>query len=220
MTEPVKVRPYNSPRRRAQAAETRGAVLAAAGRQFEAHGYAATTVATIAADAEVSVKTIYLAFETKAGVLRALWNKRLRGDAGDIPVAARDWYHAVLDEPDPVEKLRLNASNSRAAKFRLGGILEVVRSGAGSDTDVAALWERIQSEFHANQRAIVESLAERNALASGLSVDRATDILWTLNHPTVWLLLSRERGWTAEDYEQWLADASCTQLLGPGHKAR
>ena len=213
MPEPVKSRAYNSPRRREQAAATRRAILAAAGRQFEQHGYPATTVAAIAADAGVSLKTVYLAFETKAGILRALWNERLRGDSDDVPVSARDWYRAVLDEPDPARKLRLNARNSRAGKTRLGTVLEVVRSGADADPEVAALWGRIQSEFHANQRAIVESLAEMDALAPGLTVDRATDILWTLNHPTVWLLLARERQWTPEDYEQWFADASCALLL-------
>lgn len=212
MSEPVKTRSYNSPRRREQAAATRRAVLSAASRQFEEHGYPATTVAMIAADARVSVKTVYLAFGTKAGILRALWNERLRGDSGDVPVTDRDWYREVLDEPDPTRKLRLNARNSAAAKVRLGGVFEVIRSGANSDPEVAALWERIQSEFHANQRAIVEALAE-GALRSGLTPDRATDILWTLNHPTVWLLLTRERGWTAGEYEQWFADASCAQLL-------
>lgn len=214
MSEPVKARAYNSPHRREQAAATRRSVLAAAGRQFEANGYATTTVAAIAADAGVSVKTVYLAFATKAGVLRALWNERLRGDSDDVPVADRDWYRAVLDEPDPARKLRLNARNSRAGKTRLGGVLDVVRSGAEADPEIAALWKRIQSEFHANQRAIVEGIAAKNALAPGLTVDRATDILWTLNHPTVWLLLSRERGWTAEDYEQWFGDAACALLLG------
>ncbi len=98
-------------------------------------------------------------------------------------------------------------------KIRLGGLLEVIRSGADADAEIAALWERIQSEFHANQRAIVEGIAAQNGLAPGLTVDRAADILWTLNHPSVWLLLSRERGWTAEDYEQWFGDTACALLL-------
>ena len=219
MAEHVKSRAYNSPRRREQAAATRRAVLSAAATEFQARGYPATTVTAIAAEANVSVKTVYLAFETKAGILRALWNERLRGDSGDAPVAARDWYRAVLDESDPVRKLRLNARNSRAGKLRLGGILDVVRSGADADPEVAALWERIQSEFYANQRAIVETLAEIDALAPRLTVERATDILWTLNHPSVWLLLSRERGWTPEEYEQWFGDTACAQLLGSRDRA-
>jgi AcrR family transcriptional regulator len=213
MAEPVKSRAYDSRRRREQAAATRRAVLAAAAGRFEAHGYAGTTVGGIAADASVSTKTVYLAFGTKGGVLRALWNERLRGDDEDAPVAEREWYQRVLEEPDPERKLRMNAANSRAAKLRLGALLEVVRTGAALDEEVAALWDRIQSEFYENQRRIVETLAASESLAPGLSVERATDVLWTLNHPSVWLLLARERGWSADEYERWFADSSCAQLL-------
>jgi hypothetical protein len=38
-------------------------------------------------------------------------------------------------------------------------------------------------------------------------------VLWTLNHPDVWLLLVGERGWTPEEFERWFADAACDQLL-------
>src|SRR6476646_4300185 len=91
-------RAYHSPRRREQAAATRAAILAAAQRLFERQGYAATTMAAIAREAGVALKTVYLAFETKAGVLRALWHLLLRGDTADAPVAERDWYREVLEE--------------------------------------------------------------------------------------------------------------------------
>ena len=79
---------------------------------------------------------------------------------------------------------------------------------------VAALWGRIQTEFHANQRVIVESLESKHALAPGLDVDGATDVLWTINHPNVWQLLVGERGWTPDRWERWSADLACAQLLG------
>lgn len=209
----VKTRPYNSPRRREQAAATRALILEAAHRLFERDGYSATTIAAIAGEAGVAVKTVYLAFETKSGVLRALWNRLLRGDEGDAPVAQREWYREAVEDPDPERQLRLNARNARAAKTRVASLLEVIRGAAGADADIGALWERIQSEFHDNQRVIVESLAEKEALKPGLGVDRATDILWTLNHPDVWQALVRERGWTPDEYERWFGDAACSQLL-------
>ena len=101
MTEEIKPRRYESPRRREQAAATRRAILDAAQSLFEHDGYTATTMAAIAAEAGVALKTVYVAFETKSGVLRALWHLRLRGDEDAAPVAARDWYREVLDEPDP-----------------------------------------------------------------------------------------------------------------------
>jgi AcrR family transcriptional regulator len=213
MAQRVKTRPYNSSRRREQAAATRRDILKAAQRLFERQGYAATTMAAIAAEAGVALKTVYLAFETKSGVLRALWNQLLRGDEGEASVAQRSWYREVVEEPDPQRQLRLNARNSRAAKTRIAGLLKVIREAAPVEPDTAALWERIQTEFHANQRVIVERLAERKALRRGLDVDRATDILWTLNHPDVWQLLVGERGWTPEQYEQWFGDTACSQLL-------
>jgi AcrR family transcriptional regulator len=214
MSEPVKgKRRYDSPRRRQQAADTRRDILAAAKRRFEEDGYVATTMAAVAGDAGVALKTVYLAFETKSGLLRALWHLLLRGDDQSSPVGERRWYQEVLDESDPARKLRLNARNSRVVKLRAGSLMAVIASAAPLDDETAALWRTIQREFYANQEAIVESLHASGALAEGLDVRRATDILWTLNHPDLWGLLVRERGWTPEQYEQWFGDTSCSQLL-------
>src|ERR671928_346257 len=102
MSDPVKpTRRYDSPRRRQQAAETRRLILEAAQRLFERDGYAATTVASIAREAGVAPKTVYVAFETKSGLLRALWHLLLRGDSEDVPIPQRAWYLEVLEEPDP-----------------------------------------------------------------------------------------------------------------------
>ncbi len=206
-------RPYESPRRRAQADATRRDILEAAQRLFERRGYAATTMAEIAAEAGVALKTVYLAFGTKSGLLRTLWNLLLRGDESNLPVSERRWYLDVLEEKNPERQLRLNAGNSATGKRRLSAILEVIRNGASVDDDIAALWQRIEVEYHANQRAIVERIHERGHLAPTLDVERATDILWTLNHPNNWRLLVVDRGWTPEQYEQWIGDLACKQLL-------
>ena len=213
MAEPVKPkRRYDSSRRRAQAEATRRDILDAAQRLFEQRGFAATTMEAVAADAGVALKTVYVAFETKSGLLRALWNHLLRGGRDELPVAEQEWYRELLDEPDPERQLRLNARNSRAGKERIGGVLGVIRGAAPLDAEIAKLWARIQSEYRANQRAVIESIAAKGALA--LDVDRAADILWTLNNPDVWHLLVLERGWAPADYERWCADTACAQLLG------
>jgi AcrR family transcriptional regulator len=173
-------------------------------------------VAAIAAEAGVAVKTVYLAFETKNGILRALWHLLLRGDEAPMPVGERDWFLAVLAEPDPAEQLLLTARNSRMVKERAGPLMRVMRDAAAGDADVRALWQRIEADFYANQQAIVESLEQKDALPAGLGVERATDILWTLNHPTTYWLLAEARGWTPAQYEQWLGDSLCSQLLDAG----
>src|ERR687888_2364918 len=144
----VKTRRYESPRRQAQAAATRRAILEAAHRLFERQGYAATTMAAIAAEADVAVKTVYVAFETKSGLLRALWHLLLRGDEEDIPIPERAWYRAVVAEPDPERKLRLGAHNARLVKERAAALMGVIRNAAATDADAAELWRRIESDFY------------------------------------------------------------------------
>ncbi len=170
-------------------------------------------MAAIATEAGVSLKTVYLAFESKSGVLRALWNLRLRGDDAEAPMGDRAWYRELLDERDPQRQVRLIAKNSRIVKERIGPLLGVIRSAAAVDRDSAQLWDRIQSDFYDNQRAIVEVLHERKALRRGLDVHRATDILWTLNHPDVWQLLVHERDWSPEQWQRWFMETLRVQLL-------
>ena len=216
MAEHVKPRrPYDSPRRREQAATTRIDILAAAQRLFERDGYPATTMATIATEARVALKTVYVAFETKSGLLRALWNARLRGGQEDTPIGQQQLYREVLEEADPERQLRLNARNSREGKRRIAALAEIIRSAAPLDREIADLWTRINTEYHANQRAIIETIDEKNALKPDLDIERATDILWTINHPNTWQLLVTQRGWTPEQYEHWAAETAITQLLHP-----
>jgi AcrR family transcriptional regulator len=207
-------RPYNSPRRQQQAAATRQTILEAAERLFLQDGYPATTMDAIAAEAGVSLKTAYLPFSTKSGLLRALWDLRLKKDDADVPVVQHEWFREVMEEPDPARKLQLNARNSAAAKTRIGGLFRVIRGAAEIDADCSELWRLIQSDFHANQQVIVESIHRGGGLRRGLSVATGTDILWTLNHPDTWTLLASQRGWSPHAYETWLAQTSCAQLLG------
>ena len=214
MPEDVKPRRrYDSPRRREQAAATSRDILEAAQRLFERRGYARTSMAAVAAEAGVALKTVYLAFETKRGVLAALWHLRLRGDQEPVPVGERPWFREVIEEPDPKRQLQLNARNSRNVKERAGALMEILRGAASADPELAALWNRIQAEFYDNQRSIVEVLHRKDALKPGLDVGQATDILWALNHPSVYRLLVGDRGWAPARYEEWLADALCSQLL-------
>jgi AcrR family transcriptional regulator len=127
MVDHPKPRRYDSPRRREQAAATRREILQAALRLFEKRGYGATSMAAIAAEADVAPKTVYLAFQSKRGLLLALWHLLLRGDEEPVPIGERLWFREVIDEPDPERLLRLNARNSRLVKERAGVLLEILR---------------------------------------------------------------------------------------------
>jgi hypothetical protein len=48
--------------------------------------------------------------------------------------------------------------------------------------------------------------------SAGLDVERATDILWLLNHPSTLLLLTGRCGWTSEEYERWVFESACAPV--------
>ena len=217
MTKPSKMRrPYDSPRRREQAAGTRDLILTEAQRLFERDGYAATSMAAIAAAAGVALKTVYLSFDSKPGLLRAVWHRALRGDRDDVPVGEQDWFREAMNEPDPRRRLLLTAHNSRLVKERAAAIMEVIHAAAPGDAEIGALWNRIQTDFHANQRTIVQGLANDGALRPELDLETAADTLFAINQPSLYQLLTTERGWSADRYEQWLGDVLAAQLLAGG----
>ena len=120
MPESVKPRrAYHSPRREQQAAATRRAdprrgrpALRRAGLPGHDDGGHRGRGRGVAQD-------VYLAFATKSGLLRGLWDLQLKGDQDEAGVAERPWYQAVLAEPDPRRRLELVAHNSRVVKERI-----------------------------------------------------------------------------------------------------
>src|SRR3954463_4997914 len=133
MADVVKSRPYDSPRRREQAAATRLAILEAAEVLFTERGYVGTSVAEIAEAAGVALKTVYAVFGTKAEVLQALWNLRMHGDEEPSPLSERPAFRALLDEPAPAQRLGLVAAHARAVRERTGALPEIVRLAAPAD---------------------------------------------------------------------------------------
>ncbi|MCE7010406.1 TetR/AcrR family transcriptional regulator [Kibdelosporangium philippinense] len=206
-------RSYHSPRREAQAKATRREILETARRLFREQGYAATSVPVVAREAGVSTKTVYLSFPTKRQLLLSVWDLALHGDDEQIPVADRDWFREMIDEPDPSRQLYLYCCTAHT-KVRFADVLEVIRGAAAADPEIAELWQKMQAEFYDNQRRIVVALDEKGGLRPGLSVDDANDLLWTLNHPTVFHMLVAERGWSPEKYRDWLYATLRQQLLG------
>ena len=211
MAGTVKKRVYDSPRRREQAAATRAAILDAALTLFEKQGYVATSVAAIAEEAGVALKTVYAIFGTKRGVLVALRSRLVRGSDDPVPVAQQNWFRAVLDEPEPQKRLSMFAAAATALKSRAGAIFEIIRHAAPADPEIGAMWAEFMRDFYDNQRLVIERFDADGALK--IEVNRATDILWTINHPAVYHLLVVERGWRTEDYQRWLEESLNQQLL-------
>lgn len=204
-------RPYDSSGRRAQARRSREAVLAAAERQFLASGYAASTVAAIAAEAGVSVETVYKAFGTKAGLVRAIYDRGIEG-RGSVPAYDRS------------DAMRARETDARTI-MRNWGVLTtevasvvtpirlLMRSAADTDPEMAALLKDSDDERLERMEHHAKLLAERGDLREDVTVAEATDILWTCSSVEIYELLVLQRGWTLARFAQFVADFMITSLL-------
>lgn len=214
MTTDVKpVRRYSSKRRQAAAEATRQAILDAARELFERDGYAATSMQTIAEAAEVAVKTIYLAFGSKAALLREMWGNRLAPGEAEVPALERRWYREMLDDNDPRQRLRLLVEHSVAVKTRSAALLEVIRNAASADREMRDLWTEIDTKLRQVANDFVKQLATVGALRPGLSTSEAADTLWALSHPTMWQLLVVQQRWSTTHYALWLDRTLASELL-------
>jgi len=219
MTGPVKRhvrRRYDSPLRRAQAAGTRGRILDAAAELFEAQGYGRTTVRQIADAAGVAADTVYATFGAKARVLTALIDSRLAPE-GETSLLDRPEVVAVRDEPDPRQQIRLFARDIAALSARVRPVFEVLRTAAAVDSDMAAVHAEMEGYRAGNMRRAAEWIAAHGPLRA--PVEQVADTLWALASPDVARLLCVHRGWTDEQYADWLADTLIRALL-PDEPAR
>jgi AcrR family transcriptional regulator len=207
-------RQYNSTRRQAQARETRRQIVAAARKLFTERGYTGATIQALAQEAGVAPETIYAVFETKRAILVHLIDVSVGGDDQPISLLQRPGPQAVIREPDPRLQLRLFAADISMILERVAPIFEVVRVAAKTEPDIADLLQNLLRGRWQNIAAFVESLSGHGPLREGLGETQATEYVWTLTSPEVFRLLTVDRGWSREQYIQWLAD-TLTRLLLP-----
>lgn len=199
-------RHYRSPQREEQANATRRNILDAAERLFAEHGFAGVNMQRIASEAGVSLATVYLYFPGKAAMVSAM---------ADAITASPDLsVEQVEQEAVPIQQLRVGAGIIRRLNERSWIVADALRSAHGADEGLAEAWLLWQERhLHAVERA-VRALDSHGALREGLSAARATDALYALTGTDVFRALVRDRGWSPDDYEEWLFELACREVLG------
>jgi AcrR family transcriptional regulator len=200
-------RRYESPRRAEQARLTRAAVTDAAKRLFLRDGFAATTVAAVAADARVSVETIYKGFGGKPGLVRAICENELAG--------GEQRTRLPLTEADPRAIIRGWGSLSAEVAPRVAPILLLLRAAAASDPVMAELQAEMDTGRLRRMTRNASHLAEAGHLRDGITVQHAAEILWAYTSPELYEMLVLARGWPLKRYGDFIADAVTVALLPP-----
>lgn len=218
MTRPVKAEPanrrgYHSPRRLEQARLTRLAVMGAAKEMFVTRGYAQTTIPAVAAQAGVSIETVYKAFGTKAGLAKAVFDVAVVGDDEPVPMMERDFVRRTTAEPDPVRKLMAYGAHVGRVAERTCPLLLVIRQAAATDAGAAEIWEQLQNERLTGMTHFARHLGQAGHLRKGVTEAEARDVLWTHNSVELWDLLVNQRGWTRARYGRWTGRQLVAALL-------
>jgi AcrR family transcriptional regulator len=201
----VVVKGTGSGHRSRQAQATREQIARAARRLFAERGYAATSIAAIAAAADIPVQTVYSSLHTKAGILAEvlrLWI--LDSDVQRL-------HDEALAQPDPVRRLRL-AAHWHRRQMELGyDVIAIYTEAARTDPAMAQEWQDIEAR---RERAVAKLIASlKTDLDSRLTPQAALDLYLVYTLAEVYRLLVIDRYWSLEVYERWLGDQLVTQLL-------
>ncbi len=204
-------RPYDASRRQEQARRNREAIIDAAERGFLRDGYAATTVAAIAAEAGVSDHTIYKSFGGKPGLIRAIRARALEG-RGPVPAEQRS-DQLQTEHADPRQIIDGWGTLTAEVAPLVAPILLLIRDAATTDPVVGDLLAELDADRLRRMTDNARRLHDAGHLRPGVTLDHAADVLWTYSAPELYELLVLRRGWPLPQFSDFIAQAMIEALL-------
>ena len=207
-------REYDSTRRQAQANETRRRILEAARKQFMERGYSGATAEVIAMEAGVAAQTIYAIFKNKKRLLVSLMNvSPTTGLEDHTPMPERSSVQAVSQEHDQHRQLHMFAQVVANNLDQVAGVSEIMADAARTEPDFDRILQKLNKQRLEHMTLAVQQFEANGPFRENMDEVYARDTVWTLTSPEIFLLLTRDRGWSKEKYAQWLADMLTRSLL-------
>lgn len=213
-------RRYDATRRREQARATRREILDAAGRLFVRSGYAATTLAAVAAEAGVSVQTVYATFTNKRQLLSDLVDTTIAGDDEDAPLSERPFVAEIRALSDARDKLARYAVHLAEVHAREVDVMIVLAGAATADDDAAAIWRKNRDDRRAGMVQFAADLASTGAVRPDATAEQVVDVLWLAMDFRAYDWLVRERGWPVARYIDWYVTSVAGSILTPARARR
>jgi TetR/AcrR family transcriptional regulator, regulator of autoinduction and epiphytic fitness len=213
VTRKVKPRPYDTTNRQRQAAETRRRIFEAAQELFTRDGYVATTIAAIAEHAGVAVQTVYASTKSKRDILKGILDLAISGEDEQVPIQVSSRWQAIEAERDPRTRLRGLARLHREICVREAPAFAIMADAAGSDPEIRTLMHDMADQRYQDHHQLAKTLHATGRIRPDLSARRAADIISALANERTYLDLVRDRRWSTEDYENWLADQLIAALV-------
>jgi AcrR family transcriptional regulator len=186
--------------------ETRRRILQATWELLEQQG-AGVTLVDVADKAGVSRQAVYLHFADRSGLLVALV------DYIDLSLGAVQLRAHIHGGATGVESLQRWIQTMSWYTAKIDRVTQVLESSQYQDKALAAAWRDRMGRRQTHIRSIVERIAAEGRLDERWSVDTAVELLYVVTMPGPWRELTRELGWTAEQYTQNLTRLVQSALL-------
>lgn len=189
---------------------TRNRILDAARALFTEQGYDDTTIKQVATAAGVAIQTVYFTFGNKARLLADVQDRVILGNASADEWAEQPWAAKLRSETDPRKLLALFVQIDSQIKARVSPFVARIGTSLPSDTGEAAVRDARRDVFFGT---VIDRLDALRALRTGLSRDRALDILRVVNSLAAYVELTERRGWSDEEWRAWLTPVLEAELL-------
>jgi AcrR family transcriptional regulator len=200
-------------RKQLAAEETQRVIVEAASRLFLEHGYHATSISRIAAEAGVAVQTIYNAVGSKRELLSRVLDFAAAGEGAPVPVS-QFMRERAESEPDPRRIIAQLVEFWRGALPRTAPVFRIIREAAAADPEIAVLERGRAAQRLDNYRAAAQLLADRKALRPGITIDGAAAAIFAIGHPEIYRGLVLDGDWDDDAWANWLQATLEAALLG------
>jgi AcrR family transcriptional regulator len=165
-------------------------------------------------EAGVAPETIYAVFKSKKRMLISLMNVSPATGAEDhTPMSERANVQAVAQERDQRRQLQMFAQVVASNLNQVAAVFEIMTEAAKVEPDFERIVQKLNKQRLEHMTLAVRQIAVNGPFRENIDKTHTRDIVWTLTSGEVFLLLTRDRGWSKEQYAEWLADMLIRALL-------
>jgi hypothetical protein len=129
------------------------------------------------------------------------------------PMPERPSVQAVSHEHDQRRQLQMFAQVVASNLDQVAVVSEIMTDAARIEPDFDRILQKLNRQRLEHMTLAVQQFAANGSFRDNMDEEYARNTVWTLTSPEVFLLLTRDRGWSKEKYAQWLADTLTRALL-------
>lgn len=173
--------------------ETRQKILAATLELIGEQG-SALSVKDVAHRAGVSRQAVYLHFGDRTGLLIGL--VRHMDETLDLGAL----IEKILAAPTGADLIRRTMQAHAGFSATIDNVALILEASQYEDDALGAAWRDRMQFRHQTHRAFAQRIADLGELANGLTVDEAGDLFYAATLVGPWRELTRELGWSQQQY--------------------